>query len=184
MIYTKQQANISHNNRLNLTWVSRLLCVLCCCMALTCVSAQKIAAALDREKILLGEQVTLQLKLEELNPAAVSCAAWFSLADTANHIEVVKREPIDTVNLNGTITYVQRITITSFDSGKWVLPALQVSVEDKQTGKQTILTATPLSLEVLPVDISNLKNYHDIKDIIEVKPDKAAIFTYWREVPY
>ena len=173
MSYTRQQANIFYINRLNLTWVNRLLCLLGCCMAFTCLPAQKITAALDREKILLGEQVILQLKLEELNPAAASCAAWFNLADTANHMEVVKREPIDTVNLNGSITYVQRVTITSFDSGKWLLPALQVSVEDKKTGKQTILTATPLSLEVLPVDISNLKNYHDIKDIIEVKPDES-----------
>ena len=153
---------------------SKMWCMLIFCVAFLNAPAQKVSAILDREKMLLGEQVTLRLKVEDVNLVNTSCATWFELADTANHLEVVKRAPIDTIELNGLISYEQQISITSFDSGKWALPALQVIFEDKKSGTQTLQTTAPLVLEVLPIDISGLKNYHDIKDIIEVTPNESS----------
>jgi hypothetical protein len=48
-------------------------------------------------------------------------------------------------------------------------------MQDRTTGKQTLLQTDSLVLEVLPVDVSNMQNYHDVKDIldVEVKPN------YW-----
>ncbi len=130
--------------------------------------AQKISASLDREKIVLGEQVTLQLKAEDINAKSFFIASWFNIPDTAGHLQVVKREPVDTVDVNGLSTYLQTITLTSFDSGKWQLPPLKITIQEIASGKQTQLKAGNLSLYVLPVDVSGLKNYHEIKDIIEV----------------
>lgn len=133
------------------------------------VQAQRVTAVLDREKILLGEQADLQLKLEDFNPRTTVLNSWFTIPDSANHVEFVKKQPIDTIEINGYTTYVQHIAVTSFDSGRWQLPALQLTIQDNASHKSTVYKADDLFLEVLPVDVSNLKDYHAMKDIAEVK---------------
>ena len=135
--------------------------------------AQSVSATLDREKILLGEQVTVELKAENINPQTSPLVSWFSFPDTINHIEVVKRLPVDTVSANGTTSYVQNITITSFDSGDWKLPLLYVILQRSEDGKKDTLRTINITLQVLPVDISSLRDYHPMKDIIDVdvEPD-------------
>jgi hypothetical protein len=132
------------------------------------VSAQTITATLDRDKIVLGEQVTLQLKLEGINTNSAFLVAWFNLPETANHIQVIRKDTTDTIEVNGLTTYLQHVTITSFDSGRWAIPLQRLVIQDKATGKQTRLRADSVFLQVLPVDVSGLKDYHDIKNIIDV----------------
>ena len=136
-------------------------------------SAQSASASLDRDKILLGEQVTLELKAENINLQTSPLVNWFSVPDTVNHIEVIKRLPIDTLSVNGTTSYTQIITITSFDSGDWKLPALYVVVQRSEDGKKDTLRTSDNTLQVLPVDVSSLRDYHPMKDIIDVdvEPD-------------
>ncbi len=144
------------------------LALLLCLVVSNNTQAQKLSASLDRDKILLGEQVTLTIKAEDINPLSATLVTWANLPDTGNHIEVVKREATDSAMISGLNTYVQKITITSFDSGKWQLPDISITLADKPTGKSVILHSAPVTLEVLPVDVSSLKDYHPIKDILEV----------------
>jgi len=130
--------------------------------------AQRVSATLDRDKIVLGEQVTLQLKVMDVNPRTSFMQQWFMLPDSINHLSVVKTDLLDTVDVNGLTTYLQRIVITSYDSGHWAIPLSPVTIQDKATGKPATLKADSLFLDVLPVDVSNLKDYHDIKEIIDV----------------
>jgi len=134
------------------------------CLAVT-THAQKVSATVNREKILIGEQVELQLKAENIDRDKVDIAAWFNVPDTFNHLEVVSRLPIDTIQLSNGFTYIQKINLTSFDSGFWVLPQLNILLNNKQS-----LITQPLTITVLPVDVSTMKDYHDIKDILEVNP--------------
>jgi hypothetical protein len=138
-----------------------------------CTSAQQVSASMDRNKILIGEQVTLQIKVENFNDRTTFLQSWFYVSDTSMHIQVVKREAVDTIDAGGLTTYVQKLTVTSFDSGKWKLSPMQVMMQERSTGKQTILQTDSLFLEVLPVDVSTMQSYHDIKDIlaVETKPD-------------
>lgn len=142
------------------------------CSLLSCsyqfANAQKVSVALDRDKIVLGEQVTLTLKLEGLNTANAFVTNWFNLPDTAGHIVVIRRDTVDTIAVNGLTSYLQHVTVTSFDSGRWTIPLNQLLLQDKTTGKQSPIAADSVFLQVLPVDVSNLKDYHDIKDIIDV----------------
>lgn len=138
--------------------------------------SQTVSASLDRDKILLGEQVTVELKAENINTQSFPILAWFSLPDTSHHIEVVKRSPIDTVVVNGSTSYVQNITLTSFDSGDWKLPPLFVILQNSNKKNDT-LKANELSLEVLPVDVTDMQEYHPMKDIInvDVQPDYLSV---------
>ena len=162
----------AHSSQLFACSLQLIACSLLCLSA----NAQQVSASIDRDKILLGEQITLQLKAENINDQDNPIVAWFNLPDTINHLEVVKRSPVDTLDVNGTTTYAQNLTITSFDSGKWVLPAMQLRLQNSKAA----LSTDSFEIEVLPVDVSNLQQYHPMKDIIpvEVKTDWMRIFIF------
>ncbi|BAV10322.1 hypothetical protein FLA_6384 [Filimonas lacunae] len=143
-----------------------LVCLLSC---FSVVRAQRVSAELDKDKILIGGQVTLQVKLEDFNPRLFTLQSWFNIPDTGNHIEVVRRGKIDTVLVGGYITYIQKLVITSFDSGSWKLPLLAVNVFRQGESKSTELKAPWLNLDVLTVDVSAMKEYHPVKGIVEIK---------------
>jgi len=130
--------------------------------------AQQVSAALDRDKILLGEQVTLRFNVNSLNSLTTYVESWPQLHDTLNHVEIIRRNAVDTMNVNGLNTYEQNFILTGFDSGRWQLGPFHFVLQDKTTGKKINLTTQPLYLTVLPVDVSSLKEYHPLKDVIDV----------------
>jgi len=140
-----------------------------------CLSSfsQKISATVDRDKILIGEQVELLVKVSGIEKNTPDISQWVALPDTFHHLEIVKRFPIDTITVEGSTIFAQKILITSFDSGTWQVPPIHVLFTDKQS----ITTVKPVAITVLPANISNLKDYHDIKEIIEVTP-----VTNWQEI--
>ncbi len=137
--------------------------------------AQQFSATIDRDKILLGEQVLLQVTLKQINTSKNFVNDWVNLPDTFNHLEVVKRDLPDTVIVNGLVTYTQQFTITGFDSGTWKIQPF-VILKNKATGKEQKLSSDLLQLQVLPVDVSSLEGYHPIKDIIEVDKPTNYLF--------
>lgn len=139
------------------------------------LAAQKIAASLNRNTILIGEQVTLQLQLEMQDPPAFQLLSWKVFSDSSNHVTVVKQGDVDSSSVNGQFEYNQQIILTSFDSGNWKIAPLKVELKKSASGKTIVLNADSILLQVLPVDISGMKNYHDIKDIMEVKVNPPYI---------
>ena len=135
----------------------------------TGIFAQKISATLSRNTILIGEQVTLKVKLEMQDPPAFEIISWTPVADSANHITVVNPGKPDSSSVNGIFDFTQNIILTSFDTGSWNMKPLKVELKNRASGKMIVLTADSIKLQVLPVDISGMKEYHDIKDIMEVQ---------------
>lgn len=120
---------------------------------------------MDRDRIFIGEQIKLKLSAEK-GKAGIT---WFRFPDSLNHLEVVKRGKIDTV-LNGRYTnYYQTILLTSFDSGRWEFPPLSLAGVKQST--------LPISIDVLPVDVSKMQEYNDIKDIEDIKPENNWFIT-------
>ncbi len=119
--------------------------------------AQQLKAGVDRNRIFIGEQIKLKLAVE----GGKAGIKWFSLPDSLNHFEIVKKDKIDTV-LNGRVTnYYQLITITSFDSGRWQFPSLFLP--------GIVQPTPPITIDVFPVDVSKMQDYNDIKNIVEVE---------------
>ncbi|MDP4261077.1 MAG: hypothetical protein Q8941_00985 [Bacteroidota bacterium] len=136
-------------------------CFLLLLFAATSVTAQgktTVKATIDRNNILIGEQIHLTL---EANIPENELIHFFIL-DTLPHFEILNRPKIDTTNTSNGTVLRQIITITSFDSGHWVIPSLPLSEN--------------LTTDTIPVDVAfsqfdPAQDYHDIKDIIEVKPE-------------
>ncbi len=138
--------------------------------AATAVQAQevRVKASIDRNKILIGEPIQLRLDVEIPQNTAMG---WFHL-DTLPHFQFITRNAIDTQNNARTILFKQFVTITSFDSGSWVIPQLPLTV-----GNNRYLTdSIPVTVDYSPMDPN--QPYHDIKDILEVPEADSGYINY------
>ncbi|HEX6916400.1 MAG TPA: hypothetical protein VF145_14220 [Chitinophagaceae bacterium] len=130
--------------------------LLVCCMAfIGPLSAQNVSTILSKDKIVIGEQALLRIKVD--NIPAEGVRSDFVFPDTVNHIEIL----YDSVESTGPLL-IHNLTITSFDTGSWQIPSFKLELSNGR-----VLQSEPLVLTVLPVDVSDMADYHDIKDILE-----------------
>ena len=128
-----------------------------------------VKASLNRDHVLIGEPV--ELKIEVKTTAGLPLIQWFNLPDSFNHLEILNRSPVDSVAEASVTTYRQTFTITGFDQGIWMIPALGVSINKK------IVYTDSLALTIVPVQLKD-STYHDIREIIDV-PDAGTPWWYW-----
>lgn len=117
-----------------------------------------VKAAVDKNRILIGEPV--KLILEAYVPLGQP-VVWFPV-DTIPHFEFINKAKIDTAESIEGKKFTQHLSITSFDSGHWLIPQLELKV-----GAESYFTDT------IPIDITFAafnpeEGYRDIKDISEV----------------
>jgi hypothetical protein len=120
----------------------------------------------NKEDILIGEQI--ECKIVATFPENIFNVNWFTLADSVAHFEVVDKSKIDTANENGKSILSQTITLTSFDSGRWSLPALPVGfTAAKNTTTKNVFTDT-LLINVGYAKADTTAALRDIKPIMDV----------------
>lgn len=125
-----------------------------------------LKAAVDKNKILIGEP--FQLTVEgTLVPGAKN---KFSAIDSIPHFEFLEKPVLDSSRSGGSLTIKGIYKLTSFDSGHWVIPSFVLS--------------TGVKSDTIPIDVSFSEfdpnqEYHDIKDIIEVKPKQKKQWWWW-----
>ncbi len=153
--------------------LNRITLPACCLFFTVAASAQSssatIKASLNRDHVLIGEPVELHIEIKTSPGRPVT--KWFSLPDSFNHLEVLSKTPMDSVMEASVTTYRQSFTITGFDSGIWVIPAVKVAIS-----KQTIHTDS-LPLTIVPVQLKD-STYHNIREIIDV-PEEKTPWWYW-----
>lgn len=147
-------------------WSLGCLCFVALCLLSLQSLAQRVTTTTNKSTIRIGEQFELKLTVEPAANSTVLLDDWFNLPDSFNHFEVLQRIPIDTIEVGGAKSFTQKILITSYDTGTFKLPEFSV----KLVGNKTY-TSLPLPIKVLPVNISNMQDYNDIKEIIEVEPE-------------
>ena len=129
--------------------------------------AQNVNSSVNHNSILIGEQIKLLLTVDNADVKKHQILRWPQIPDTFNHFEVIERGKIDTVSKNGVNHYEQTFLLTSFDEGSWNIPAFNV-VFSKRSSRNPVSLHTPsIKIKVSPADVSRLKNYHDIKDIMQ-----------------
>jgi hypothetical protein len=127
------------------------------------LQAQEIQAraVIDTTHVLIGDQFNLRL---EVNQAKNVKIGFPQIGDTlSSAIEVISRSPLDTFHLDKEeqIKIIQNLTITSFDTGRQVIPAFHFDLKlDKLT--QTIETL-PVEFYVHTMPIDTTKGPVDIK---------------------
>ena len=122
------------------------------------ISQVTVKAAVSKNKILIGEPVTLSL--EAYIPLGQQFN-WISM-DTLPHFEILEKGKIDTTQSIESKNILQLLTITSFDSGKWEIPPFELVINGQSYLTDSILMDVVFS----PFDPS--ADYRDIKNIEEL----------------
>lgn len=145
--------------------MKRLVVFLICLLSFLSYSkAQEFTAKLSSPEIRIGEQVTLEFECRF--SSAEKNIMMPALKDTiTKFIEVIDVSKVDTTFDEDDVKsqfFIQKITITSWDSGLHVIPPFKVVI-----GKDT-LYSDPILLSVTTVQLAEEQDIKDIKSIIEV----------------
>lgn len=157
----------------------QLIVVIGLCLCNYHTQSQTLSATLNRDKILIGEQISLELKADGINLQQYHLKQWFNVADTFNSFEVLQRNDIDTIKVGSKTGFIQKIVLTSFDSGYWQIPSLNLVLENQLNNSLINLSTNSLYVTVLSVNVDSLKDFHDIKaiEIVEKYTDWKLIIT-------
>lgn len=120
------------------------------------VFGQKVTATPSAQSILIGEPFTIRL---QANFDKSETVQWFEI-DTITHFETLERSTLDTLHLEGNLALTQTLTVTSWDSGRWQMPAFTLGRFRTKPFLINVNYSTPFD---------PTQPYHDIKDIIDVK---------------
>ena len=131
------------------------------------LQAQNVNSSVNHNSIIIGEQIKLLLTAENVDIKKHQILRWPQIPDTFNHFEVIERSKIDTVSKNGVNHYEQTFILTSFDEGSWNIPAFKILFSKRSSRNPVSLHTPSIKIKVSPADVSHLKNYHDIKDIMQ-----------------
>jgi len=128
-----------------------------------------IRSGIDKTRIVIGEQIHLTL---EADFAPEEPMRFFTI-DSIPHFEILERKKIDTLDNREGIKLSQSLTLTSFDSGQWVIPSFELPA-DKPMYTDSVVVDVGFS----PFD--STQPYHDIKDVIDVPiKEKKEETWYW-----
>lgn len=152
-------------NHWNLIRAGLTVCFTFCVQFIFCQTLQTIT---DRKDILIGEQIKLTIKTP-LPINANRLTKWLVIPDSIPHFEIVETGQPDTTNYKDDSKAIeQTITITSFDSGRWVFPALPVEFAGTAGQASQIVNSDSFFVNVSYSPADSTNQLRDIKPIIKV----------------
>lgn len=133
----------------------------------------RVDARLDTTQMLLGDQVNLWFLLEQ--PEGFRIDFPLTGDSLAGKIEVLSASRPDTISKANRIWKIrQRLVLTSFDTGLFVIPRFTFRFNDRPDSIQT--HALPLQVFGMPVDTT--KGITDIKPPYEIKVTVKEVLPY------
>lgn len=128
----------------------------------------KAISALPTDTAVIGQQLPLEISLEVPENASVDWPLW---NDTISaHIEIIRASVLEkTANkANGSTRFKQVLTISSFDSGSYVIPPIPIKYTlANDTTSQTAFS-NPLILRVFSVAVDTSQAFRPIKGPMRV----------------
>ena len=139
----------------------RPLLTLLLCITAGMARSQQVFLQADTLVMRIGEHVGLSLGIAV--PGSGAAVDWPAFGDTlAPHVELVRREPVDTLTTTeGPVQLVQRLYITSFDTGFRAIPPMRFTLNG------TALETAPLLIEVRGVQVDPGGRVRDISPLFE-----------------
>jgi len=116
------------------------------------------SAEIDTNRILIGDQFTLQLKGEVNEGTSFD---WPIIPDTVSGLDFVDISKIDTTTKDGIWQLSQKLTLTSFDSGYVAIPPLSLKANGEEASSQALAIAVDMP------QLSEEQDYYDIKEPME-----------------
>ncbi|OJV52834.1 MAG: hypothetical protein BGO31_03500 [Bacteroidetes bacterium 43-16] len=143
-----------------------------CLGTVTAFAQAKATARSDARQIEIGDQFHLFLEVQV--PAGSGKLSWAAIPELPG-LEIVDTGSVDSV-LNGKdLIYKQKLTLTGFDSGVYVIPAFTFPLTEASGNTLNVVTDT-LALHVRTLAVDTTAPIKPIKDIEEVERDW---WSYW-----
>lgn len=136
----------------------------------------KSVATIDKDSILIGDQLNLRLNVLTNKNTRISWPDFSEELSTG--VELLSLKKIDTLLLEGDgVSYTQDLTITSFDTGFYEIPAFDFACFDPVDTNFYKSISNPLFLRVLTVEVDTTQAFKPIKGPIEQR------YTFAEAVP-
>lgn len=129
--------------------------------------APTVKTTVDKTAILIGQQI--HYKVETSMPDNTFRLSWFSVPDSFGNFVPILKEKIDSSYSNGNLNFSQQIIITSFDSGRQVIPPLALTASTLDGDSTFNIYTDSIAINVTYSPADSTLPFHDIKTIIEVK---------------
>ena len=133
------------------------------------------SAKVNKSTALIGDQITLTLQFKSVEKLHV---IFPTLPDSIGKIEIISRAKPDTLGTNGYRLLTQRLTITSFDSGYYEIPAQTFTYEKKGFSEPFPVSTNPVYVKFATVAVDTTAEIKDIK-----KPMDLPL-TFWDFFPW
>jgi len=130
----------------------------------------EVRAVIDQYRILIGERIALDL---EVSIPETEPIRFFSL-DSIPHFEFIEFQKPDTSDIDDGTRIRQRILLTSFDSGSFVIPSFSLI-----PGEGPFTDSFSVEVAYSPMDTSQA--YHDVRDVLdeELEPVQKVFEWYY-----
>jgi hypothetical protein len=121
-----------------------------------------INTKIDAQKIVVGDQLRYFITVSKATNAPA--IRWPKFPDTFNTLEIVEQGKIDTLIKGDQVEYKQRLLITGFDSGSFLIPRFPFVSNSSDT-----LFSDSFRVAVSTVDVDTSKAFKEIKGVVEVQ---------------
>lgn len=142
--------------------------VLCCTFSYA--SNVAVITKLDTNQILIGDQA--RLSLEVIRDKATTIA-WPDLSntiriDSTREIEILATQLDTTDQPSGMVKETKTYTITSFDSGYYVIPPLPFKYKDPNSGFFQDVVSEAMLLTVTGIEVDTTADFKPLKDPLQM----------------
>jgi hypothetical protein len=127
-----------------------------------------LKTSIDRTHILIGEQVRLSIDISYPSGELLQLPQ----PDTIPHFVFLGKGSVDSLATGNNTSYHLEWKLTSFDSGTNKIPAFPITIGNRSYQSDSLL------VDVSYGDLDSAKEYHDIKDIIDIK-NPAVKYILW-----
>lgn len=140
------------------------------------MKAQDVVASLsiDTNAILIGKPVTVLVQLSQPKSMSIN---WPLFTDSMGQLEILQVMPVDTVKIEdeNIVLRSQTITITSFDSGTFVIPEIVFQYKLPSSEKLLSAATDPLSIQVFTVPVDTTAEIMDIRPVEDAPFDPMIL---------
>lgn len=131
---------------------------------------------ISKDTIYLGEISNIKINIESTNYKIDSISSKFS-QKLPDKLHVYKERPWLKINNE---TWEKQLFLTGFDSGKFVIPTINIDIWYKNKQKITKLIIDSITLNVVPMPIDTTQAYKPIKDIYNIaEPPLQSKWWIW-----
>jgi hypothetical protein len=135
----------------------------------------RASAMVDSNNILIGQQFKVAVEVKHTSGVSV---LWPSFVDSLPGLELINHTEPEAKTSGDTVTESANLTVTSFDSGTAVIPAIQFAYTLKGDTLRHFVLTSPIPIFVHTVAVDTSKPAKDIK------PPEGVPITFMELLPY